>query len=164
MSLQKCTTSFPPPPDAVFCESSPSRSSHDRQRRAKKTFEEMMSYIPGIPLTFFFHCYLICSPPPPLLTTPLFERQMWDVCESVHRQCWLHTSLAVFVQMLSGNVSERRPSMKECVFSSMDCSSQFWTNRYTRTVTQNTVTQTRGPLIHWCGFVNFVAFLKVPKK
>lgn len=43
----------PPPPDAVFCESSPSRSSHDRQRRAKKTFEEMMSYIPGIPLTFF---------------------------------------------------------------------------------------------------------------
>ncbi|XP_075874099.1 sorting nexin-14-like isoform X5 [Nelusetta ayraudi] len=32
--------------DAVFCESSPSRSSHDRQRRAKKTFEEMMSYIP----------------------------------------------------------------------------------------------------------------------
>lgn len=51
MSLQKC---FPPPPDAVFCESSPSRSSHDRQRRAKKTFEEMMSYIPGIPLTFFF--------------------------------------------------------------------------------------------------------------
>lgn len=53
MPLQKCTSSFPPPPDAVFCESSPSRSSHDRQRRAKKTFEEMMSYIPGIPLTFF---------------------------------------------------------------------------------------------------------------
>lgn len=37
-----------PHPDAVFCESSPSRSSHDRQRRAKKTFEEMMSYIPGM--------------------------------------------------------------------------------------------------------------------
>uniref|UniRef100_A0A667XN54 Sorting nexin 14 n=1 Tax=Myripristis murdjan TaxID=586833 RepID=A0A667XN54_9TELE len=32
--------------DAVFCESSQPRSAHDKQRRAKKTFEEMMSYIP----------------------------------------------------------------------------------------------------------------------
>lgn len=76
-----CQSSFPP--DAVFCESSPSRSSHDRQRRAKKTFEEMMSYIPGIPLTFFSRCHTVCSPPPLLLTTPLFKRQMWDMCESV---------------------------------------------------------------------------------
>uniref|UniRef100_A0A3B4V1Y8 Sorting nexin 14 n=1 Tax=Seriola dumerili TaxID=41447 RepID=A0A3B4V1Y8_SERDU len=32
--------------DTVFCESSPPRSTQDKQRRAKKTFEEMMSYIP----------------------------------------------------------------------------------------------------------------------
>ncbi|XP_066579810.1 sorting nexin-14 isoform X1 [Amia ocellicauda] len=32
--------------DAVFCENSEPRSSQDKQRRAKKTFEEMMSYIP----------------------------------------------------------------------------------------------------------------------
>uniref|UniRef100_A0AAQ5ZBR3 Sorting nexin-14 n=1 Tax=Amphiprion ocellaris TaxID=80972 RepID=A0AAQ5ZBR3_AMPOC len=32
--------------DTVFCESSPPRSVQDKQRRAKKTFEEMMSYIP----------------------------------------------------------------------------------------------------------------------
>uniref|UniRef100_A0A668U5N1 Sorting nexin 14 n=1 Tax=Oreochromis aureus TaxID=47969 RepID=A0A668U5N1_OREAU len=32
--------------DSVFCESSPPRSAQDKQRRAKKTFEEMMSYIP----------------------------------------------------------------------------------------------------------------------
>uniref|UniRef100_A0A7N8XBZ5 Sorting nexin 14 n=1 Tax=Mastacembelus armatus TaxID=205130 RepID=A0A7N8XBZ5_9TELE len=34
--------------DTVFCESSPTRSAHDKQRRAKKTFEEMMSYIPDL--------------------------------------------------------------------------------------------------------------------
>uniref|UniRef100_A0A3P8QA13 Sorting nexin-14 n=1 Tax=Astatotilapia calliptera TaxID=8154 RepID=A0A3P8QA13_ASTCA len=32
--------------DSVFCESSPPRPAQDKQRRAKKTFEEMMSYIP----------------------------------------------------------------------------------------------------------------------
>uniref|UniRef100_A0A7N6BB22 Sorting nexin-14 n=1 Tax=Anabas testudineus TaxID=64144 RepID=A0A7N6BB22_ANATE len=32
--------------DTVFCESSPPRSIQEKQRRAKKTFEEMMSYIP----------------------------------------------------------------------------------------------------------------------
>uniref|UniRef100_A0A4W6F6F0 Sorting nexin 14 n=1 Tax=Lates calcarifer TaxID=8187 RepID=A0A4W6F6F0_LATCA len=32
--------------DTVFCESSPPRSAQDKQKRAKKTFEEMMSYIP----------------------------------------------------------------------------------------------------------------------
>uniref|UniRef100_A0A665WQ01 Sorting nexin 14 n=1 Tax=Echeneis naucrates TaxID=173247 RepID=A0A665WQ01_ECHNA len=32
--------------DTVFCESTPPRSAQDKQRRAKKTFEEMMSYIP----------------------------------------------------------------------------------------------------------------------
>ncbi|KAK2891848.1 hypothetical protein Q8A73_017513 [Channa argus] len=32
--------------DTVFCESSPPRSPQDKQRRAKKTFEEMMGYIP----------------------------------------------------------------------------------------------------------------------
>uniref|UniRef100_A0A3Q3WEI3 Uncharacterized protein n=1 Tax=Mola mola TaxID=94237 RepID=A0A3Q3WEI3_MOLML len=32
--------------DTVFCESSPPRSPQDKQRRAKKTFEEMMTYIP----------------------------------------------------------------------------------------------------------------------
>eukprot|EP00064_Thunnus_orientalis_P005653 superscaffoldBa00000566_g5667 len=32
--------------DTVFCESSPPRSVHDKQKRAKKTFEEMMRYIP----------------------------------------------------------------------------------------------------------------------
>ncbi|XP_061599661.1 sorting nexin-14-like isoform X3 [Cololabis saira] len=32
--------------DTVFCESSPPRSHQDKQRRAKRTFEEMMSYIP----------------------------------------------------------------------------------------------------------------------
>ncbi|KAM3595335.1 uncharacterized protein V6R79_021829 [Siganus canaliculatus] len=32
--------------DTVFCESSTPRSAHDKQRRAKKTFEEMMTYIP----------------------------------------------------------------------------------------------------------------------
>lgn len=37
----------PTPPDAVFCESSPPRSAQERQRRAKKTLEEMMRYIPG---------------------------------------------------------------------------------------------------------------------
>lgn len=34
--------------DTVFCESSVPRSAQDKQRRAKKTFEEMMNYIPGI--------------------------------------------------------------------------------------------------------------------
>lgn len=34
--------------DAVFCESSPARSAQDKQSRAKRTFEEMMSYIPDI--------------------------------------------------------------------------------------------------------------------
>lgn len=34
--------------DTVFCESSVPRSAQDKQRRAKKTFEEMMRYIPGI--------------------------------------------------------------------------------------------------------------------
>ncbi|KAM4540216.1 sorting nexin-14-like isoform 2-T2 [Fundulus diaphanus] len=34
--------------DAVFCESSPPRSAQDKQSRAKRTFEEMMSYIPGV--------------------------------------------------------------------------------------------------------------------
>ncbi|XP_073339999.1 sorting nexin-14-like isoform X4 [Pagrus major] len=32
--------------DTVFCESSVPRSAQDKQRRAKKTFEEMMTYIP----------------------------------------------------------------------------------------------------------------------
>uniref|UniRef100_UPI0037E90936 sorting nexin-14-like isoform X7 n=1 Tax=Semicossyphus pulcher TaxID=241346 RepID=UPI0037E90936 len=32
--------------DTVFCESSQPRSAQDKQRRAKKTFEEMMTYIP----------------------------------------------------------------------------------------------------------------------
>uniref|UniRef100_A0A8C9T2A3 Sorting nexin 14 n=1 Tax=Scleropages formosus TaxID=113540 RepID=A0A8C9T2A3_SCLFO len=32
--------------DAVFCENSEPRSLEDKQRRAKKTFEEMMNYIP----------------------------------------------------------------------------------------------------------------------
>ncbi|XP_017269617.1 sorting nexin-14 isoform X3 [Kryptolebias marmoratus] len=32
--------------DTVFCESSPPRSAQDRQRRAKRTFDDMMSYIP----------------------------------------------------------------------------------------------------------------------
>lgn len=35
-------------PDNVFCESSPPRSLEEKQTRAKRTFEEMMSYIPGI--------------------------------------------------------------------------------------------------------------------
>ncbi|XP_024909789.1 sorting nexin-14 isoform X5 [Cynoglossus semilaevis] len=34
--------------DSVFCESSPPRSTQEKQRRAKKTFEEMMSYIPDL--------------------------------------------------------------------------------------------------------------------
>ncbi|KAG7510035.1 sorting nexin-14 isoform X6 [Solea senegalensis] len=34
--------------DTVFCESSPPRSAQDKQNRAKKTFEEMMSYIPDL--------------------------------------------------------------------------------------------------------------------
>uniref|UniRef100_A0A096LW96 Sorting nexin-14 n=1 Tax=Poecilia formosa TaxID=48698 RepID=A0A096LW96_POEFO len=34
--------------DAVFCESSPPRSAQDKQSRAKRTFEEMMSYIPEV--------------------------------------------------------------------------------------------------------------------
>lgn len=34
--------------DTVFCESSQPRSAQDKQRRAKKTFEEMMTYIPGM--------------------------------------------------------------------------------------------------------------------
>lgn len=35
------------PADAVFCESSEERTSEDKQIRAKKTFEEMMKYLPG---------------------------------------------------------------------------------------------------------------------
>ncbi|XP_054651778.1 sorting nexin-14 isoform X12 [Dunckerocampus dactyliophorus] len=34
--------------DAVFCESSPPRSAQDKQRRAKRTFAEMMRYIPDL--------------------------------------------------------------------------------------------------------------------
>uniref|UniRef100_A0A3P9HQK8 Sorting nexin-14 n=1 Tax=Oryzias latipes TaxID=8090 RepID=A0A3P9HQK8_ORYLA len=34
--------------DTVFCERSPPRSTQDKQSRAKRTFEEMMNYIPGI--------------------------------------------------------------------------------------------------------------------
>ena len=34
--------------DTVFCESSQPRSAPDKQKRAKKTFEEMITYIPGI--------------------------------------------------------------------------------------------------------------------
>uniref|UniRef100_A0A8D3BMG0 Sorting nexin 14 n=1 Tax=Scophthalmus maximus TaxID=52904 RepID=A0A8D3BMG0_SCOMX len=34
--------------DTVFCESSPPRSAQDKQRRANRTFEEMMSYIPDL--------------------------------------------------------------------------------------------------------------------
>uniref|UniRef100_A0A3Q2Y2G4 Sorting nexin-14 n=1 Tax=Hippocampus comes TaxID=109280 RepID=A0A3Q2Y2G4_HIPCM len=34
--------------DAVFCESSPPRSAQDKQRRAKRTFSEMMRYIPDL--------------------------------------------------------------------------------------------------------------------
>ena len=33
--------------DAVFCETSEPRCLPDKQKRAKKTFEEMMKYIPG---------------------------------------------------------------------------------------------------------------------
>lgn len=33
--------------DAVFCENSEPRSLEDKQKRAKKTFEEMLNYIPG---------------------------------------------------------------------------------------------------------------------
>jgi len=33
--------------DAVFCESTEERSPEEKQRRAKKTFEEMMKYLPG---------------------------------------------------------------------------------------------------------------------
>lgn len=33
--------------DAVFCENSEPRSLANKQKRAKKTFEEMMKYIPG---------------------------------------------------------------------------------------------------------------------
>lgn len=33
--------------DAIFCESTEERSPEDKQRRAKKTFEEMMKYLPG---------------------------------------------------------------------------------------------------------------------
>lgn len=35
------------PADAVFCESSEERTTEDKQIRAKKTFEEMMKYLPG---------------------------------------------------------------------------------------------------------------------
>lgn len=35
-------------PDNVFCESSLPRSPEEKQLRAKRTFEEMMSYIPGM--------------------------------------------------------------------------------------------------------------------
>ena len=35
-------------PDTVFCESSVPRSAQDKQRRAKRTFDEMRTYIPGI--------------------------------------------------------------------------------------------------------------------
>ncbi|XP_019940508.2 sorting nexin-14 isoform X4 [Paralichthys olivaceus] len=34
--------------DTVFCESSPPRSAQEKQKRAKRTFEEMMSYIPDL--------------------------------------------------------------------------------------------------------------------
>ncbi|XP_028294770.1 sorting nexin-14-like isoform X2 [Gouania willdenowi] len=34
--------------DSVFCESSPPRSAAEKQRRAKRTFEEMMSYLPDV--------------------------------------------------------------------------------------------------------------------
>ncbi|XP_077587269.1 sorting nexin-14 isoform X5 [Stigmatopora nigra] len=34
--------------DAVFCETSPPRSAQDKQRRAKRTFGEMMRYIPDL--------------------------------------------------------------------------------------------------------------------
>lgn len=37
-------------PDNVFCESSLPRSQEEKQLRAKRTFEEMMSYIPGMQL------------------------------------------------------------------------------------------------------------------
>lgn len=46
-------------PDNVFCESSPPRSLEEKQTRAKRTFEEMMSYIPGIQ---------VCSSYPRLLS------------------------------------------------------------------------------------------------
>lgn len=39
--------------DAVFCENSEPRSSEDKQKRAKKTFEEMKNYIPGSVLVAF---------------------------------------------------------------------------------------------------------------
>ncbi|XP_067272865.1 sorting nexin-14 isoform X1 [Pseudorasbora parva] len=34
--------------DAVFCENTEERSAEDKQRRAKKTFEEMMNYLPDL--------------------------------------------------------------------------------------------------------------------
>lgn len=34
--------------DAIFCENTEPRSLQDKQKGAKKTFEEMMNYIPGI--------------------------------------------------------------------------------------------------------------------
>lgn len=48
-------------PDNVFCESSPPRSLEEKQARAKRTFEEMMSYIPGIQ---------VCCSYPRLLSSP----------------------------------------------------------------------------------------------
>lgn len=33
--------------DAVFCENSEPRSLEDKQKRARKTFDEMRNYIPG---------------------------------------------------------------------------------------------------------------------
>ena len=47
-------------PDAVFRESSQPRSTADIQKRAKKTFDEMLSFIPGIHLVVVvFYSYNI---------------------------------------------------------------------------------------------------------
>lgn len=48
-------------PDNVFCESSLPRSPDEKQLRAKRTFQEMMSYIPGMQPA--------ATPPPRLVST-----------------------------------------------------------------------------------------------
>ncbi|XP_029682786.1 sorting nexin-14 isoform X4 [Takifugu rubripes] len=49
--------------DNVFCESSPPRSLEEKQMRAKRTFEEMMSYIPGIQVCCSYPRLLSASHP-----------------------------------------------------------------------------------------------------
>lgn len=108
-------------PDNVFCESSPPRSLEEKQTRAKRTFEEMMSYIPGIQACGSYPRLLSASHP---RIKPRSARQRV-------------ISIAFIFQTSWGNVWEKRPSMKESVSSLMDCSSRFWTNRYEGTRTNS---------------------------